>query len=266
MCTTMHESSATWVHLCLNSHMDGLREIVTGFTVVGDSSAPFQKYKSYQVCIGGIATSVSSQSCFISTVSTPLDRFVNTRGGLGHNIPCDLYNENVNKMLKHIIASMGSNLTETFLQRAARSVSTRHAICSQFDKGSNFAIGTHAHSTRSDMEDVAKVTSAVIKLKLLEVLPGRAQSAYRKIKLNPLHSWDKKKTIEWIEKDFMKFDGAIRGENRYHILHLFAQISQHLLGSLPGLGHKESTWSKIHLCLHTVMFSKYLLTAASSWS
>ena len=142
------------------------------------------------------------------------DRFVNTRGGLGHNIPCDLYNEHVYKILKHIIASMGSNLTDTSLQRAARSVSTLHAICGQFDKGSDVAIGTRAHSTRSDMEDVAKVTNAVIRLKLLEVLPGRAHSAYCKIKLNPLHSWDKKKTIEWIEKkkDFMKFDGAMRGE------------------------------------------------------
>lgn len=96
-------------------------------------------------------------------------------------------------MLKYIIASMGSNLTETYLQRTARSVSTLHAICSQFDKGCDVAIGTRAHSSRSDMKDVAKVTSAVIKLKLLEVLPGRAHSAYCKIKLNPVHSWDKKK-------------------------------------------------------------------------
>ena len=43
------------------------------------------------------------------------DRFVNTRGGLGHNVPCDLYNEHVNKLL----IGMGSILTEASLQRAA---------------------------------------------------------------------------------------------------------------------------------------------------
>ena len=37
-------------------------------------------------------------------------RFVNTRGGLGMNIPCDLYNEHVNKLIKLIIQNMGSNL------------------------------------------------------------------------------------------------------------------------------------------------------------
>ena len=37
--------------------------------------------------------------------------FVNTRGGMGRNIPCDLYNEHVNKLVKIIIQNMGSNLT-----------------------------------------------------------------------------------------------------------------------------------------------------------
>ena len=47
------------------------------------------------------------------------NRFVNVRGGLGRNIPYDLYNEHVNKLLKHIIVNMGSNLTEISLQRTA---------------------------------------------------------------------------------------------------------------------------------------------------
>ena len=143
------------------------------------------------------------------------DRFVNTRGGLGHNIPCDLYNEHVNKMLKHIITSMGSNLTEAALQRAARSVSMLQEICRKFDKESEVAIGIHAHSTRSDVQDVAKVTSVVISNNLLQVSSGRAHSAYRTIKLDPLWNWDKKKTKEWIDKkkkDFRKFSGAMKGE------------------------------------------------------
>ena len=39
-------------------------------------------------------------------------RFVNTKGGLGRNIPCDLYNEHVNKLIKQIIANMGPILTK----------------------------------------------------------------------------------------------------------------------------------------------------------
>lgn len=37
------------------------------------------------------------------------NRIVNTHGGAGRNIPCDLYNE---QLLKHIIVTMGANLTE----------------------------------------------------------------------------------------------------------------------------------------------------------
>ena len=143
------------------------------------------------------------------------DRFVNPKAGLGHNIPCDLYNEHVNKLLKHVILSMGSNLTETSLQRAARSVSTLQTICRQFDKESEVPVGTHAHSTRSDAQDVAKVTMIVMKEKLLHITPGRAHSTYRNMKLNPLWSWDKNKTKDWIEKkkkDFMKNTGTMRGE------------------------------------------------------
>ena len=46
-------------------------------------------------------------------------RFINTKGKIGRNIPCDLHNEHINKEVKYIIQNMGSNLTEASLQRAA---------------------------------------------------------------------------------------------------------------------------------------------------
>lgn len=60
----------------------------------------------------------------------------NTKGGIGRNIPCDLHNEHVNKLLKEVIANMGSNLMEAALQRAARSIGAIQAICQHFDQGS----------------------------------------------------------------------------------------------------------------------------------
>ena len=55
----------------------------------------------------------------------------------------------------------------------------------------------------------------VMKEKLLHITPGRAHSTYCNMKLNPLWSWDKNKTKDWIEKkkkDFMKNTGTMRGE------------------------------------------------------
>ena len=51
-------------------------------------------------------------------------RFVNTHGGYGHNIPCDLHNEHVNKLFKDIIGNMGANFTEQASTQAARAVTS----------------------------------------------------------------------------------------------------------------------------------------------
>ena len=139
------------------------------------------------------------------------NRFVNVRGGAGNNIPCDLFNEHVNKLLKHIIRNMGSNLTESALQRAARSVTTLHQICETFDVQSGVPCTMTAHSTRSDKDDVKKVVNTVVKNKLLVEMGGREHRSFRGMKLNPLHKWDVKKTEKWIEEKIREYK-----KNRSH--------------------------------------------------
>ncbi len=144
------------------------------------------------------------------------DRFVNTHGRAGRNIPCDLYNEHVNKLLKHIIVTMGANLTEKALHRAAQSVTTLESICKRFDQQSGVPVGTHAHSTRSDKQDITKVMNTVLTRELLEIIPGRAHTSFKRMRLNPLWNWDISKTREWIEKkkkQFLMFRGAMRPED-----------------------------------------------------
>ena len=142
-------------------------------------------------------------------------RFVNTKGGMGRNIPCDLYNEHINKLIKFIIRNMGSNLTENSLQRAARSVSTLNCIANRFDDESVVQSRTSAHSTRSDTVDVKKVMKTVTEFKLLQCIPGRKHRSFPEIHLNPLHKWDRKKSEEWVKtkkKEYEKFRGILRGE------------------------------------------------------
>ena len=146
------------------------------------------------------------------------DRFINTKGGVGRNIPCDLHNEHVNKLLRHVIVNMGSNLTEDALQRAAMSVSMLNAIRLQFDRCSGVPIGTHAHSTKSDVQDVARVASSVLQHKIFVVREGRAHSSYRNIKTNPLWNWKVDKTKNWIEqkkKQFLKYRGTHEHESEH---------------------------------------------------
>ena len=60
--------------------------------------------------------------------------FINTHGGLGRNIPCDLHNEYMNKLFKEIVKNMGPNLTEQAVMWAARSVTALQDMSAAFDK------------------------------------------------------------------------------------------------------------------------------------
>ena len=111
------------------------------------------------------------------------DRFVNTKGGIGRNIPCDQHNEHINKLIKHIITSMGGNLTEEALRRAARSVSTLEALCHQFDKCTGVPCSTHSHYTLGDTKDIGKVITTVSNRKLLSVISGRKHTFYPNVAL-----------------------------------------------------------------------------------
>ena len=143
-------------------------------------------------------------------------RFVNTRGGLGRNIPCDLHNEQVNKVVKMIIQNMGPNLTEQALQRAVRCVSPLLEICKGFDTSSQVPIITSAHSTRSDAADIGKVVSIVLRQKLLTKLVMRKHHSFPKMKHNPLDRWNRETTKTWIRekiKEYGKYKGRFRDKD-----------------------------------------------------
>ena len=136
------------------------------------------------------------------------NRFVNTHGGLGRNIPCDLHNEHLNKLFKEIIVNMGANLTEDAMQRAARSVTTLGQIRENFDKQSGVPVSTTAHSIRPDDDDVHRVASVVCKNEILSVKPKRFHSTFRTISGDPLSNLKKSKLKAWIErkkKETVKF-------------------------------------------------------------
>ena len=142
-------------------------------------------------------------------------RFVNTKGGAGRNIPCDLYNEHVNKIIKFMTQNMGSNLTEASLQRAVRCLSPLEAFCTKFDTEGGVPGVSSAHCTKSDIKDIKSVVQVVLKHKLLKQIENRKHHSFPNMHLNPLHKWDKKLTQSWIElkkKEYIKYKGKFSVE------------------------------------------------------
>lgn len=164
-------------------------------------------------------------------------RFVNTRGGLGNNIPCDLYNEHVNKLVKIIIQNMGSNLTEASLQRAVRCVSTLHAICKHFDAATQVPAVTSAHSTKSDLLDIGKVVSVVLQHNLLNKQDSpRKHHFFPEINLNPLDKLDREKLKAWIKKKKTEY-GMCKGKYRQREADLCVDESESSSESDSGCIH-----------------------------
>ena len=100
-------------------------------------------------------------------------RFVNTHGGKGRNIPCDLHNEHVNKLYKEIIGNMGANFTEFASTRAARAVSSLERLALGFERHTGIHPEATAHSRRSDVKDVQIVAEVVLQAKILKVIDER---------------------------------------------------------------------------------------------
>ena len=92
--------------------------------------------------------------------------FVNTRGGLGHNIPCDYHNEHINKLIKESINHMGANFSQKAMTKIARSVTYVSNLSNRLDQQCGIHPLSSSHTTTNDSADVQKVISTVLKEKL----------------------------------------------------------------------------------------------------
>ena len=60
-------------------------------------------------------------------------RFVNTSGRRGCNISCDLHLEHLNRCLKDMIRNLHSNVVDSAINWAARSIGVVNQICHMFE-------------------------------------------------------------------------------------------------------------------------------------
>ena len=125
---------------------------------------------------------------------------MNTHGGKGRNIPCDLHNEHVNKPYKEIIGNMGANFTEFPSTRAARAVSSLEKLALGFERQTGIHPEATAHRRRSDVKDVQIVAEVVLQARILEVIDERYHSKVPNFSSNPLNRLDRDKMIIWIQK------------------------------------------------------------------
>ena len=87
-------------------------------------------------------------------------RFVNRRGQMGCNIPCDLAMEHLNRRLKGIIRNMGANVVPSALARAAKSIGSVDCVCDLFEQ-SVIAQQTSNKHHRSRQEKLSAIAGNI---------------------------------------------------------------------------------------------------------
>ena len=132
-------------------------------------------------------------------------RFINTHGGLGRNIPCDLHNEHFNKLFKEAVAHMGANFTEDATTRVARSVTFISHVADRFESQTKIHPDSTAHTTRSNGSDIQKVVKVIMRKKVWDIISTRTHHSFKNVSSNPLKSLKLDKLNSWILKETVKY-------------------------------------------------------------
>ncbi len=128
------------------------------------------------------------------------DRFVNTHGGNGRNIFCDLHNEHVNYLFKKIIFNMGTNFTQEASTRAARAMSSIDRMANRFDNQTSIHALPTTHTCKSDEKDLSIVVKELLSTKCLEIIQNRHHDSFPRMRLNPLHNFNRAEFNLWVAK------------------------------------------------------------------
>ena len=91
-------------------------------------------------------------------------RFINTRGGEGHNVSCDLHMEHLNRALKDCISQLGANKTKGAIIREGKCIDKVDEILRNYDYDNKQYGDSHYHTTASSDKDRKLVLTELISI------------------------------------------------------------------------------------------------------
>ena len=133
------------------------------------------------------------------------ERFVNTQGSPGANIPSDLHMEHLNRMCKDALSNLGANKTPKAIERVGKALGPLHDFLQHFDKITEVHTGGSSHTTRSESLDLQKIVEELKKNNVCDFIPGRAHQSFPKYTCNPYKSLNKRKRKTWMRTKFNTF-------------------------------------------------------------
>jgi len=134
------------------------------------------------------------------------NRFFNTSGKPGGNIPLDLRMEHLNKLLKIALKQLGSNISETGAQRIATGLDGLERLISNVHNDTMMQTNSGYHSSKHLKEIVFLITEDLINEKVFVHEPGRHYQSFKKFKSDMLHKLDNREFFRWVRHLFKVWD------------------------------------------------------------
>ena len=128
-------------------------------------------------------------------------RFINTKGGRGLNVPCDLHMEHLNKLCKESVRDLGANKTPIAIERVSKTLGAMDPIMQQFDKVNDIVTSSGRHKKPSCRQDIEAIVSECKKYEILVPQTDRtSHPSFSRLK-SLLHSKTKTKSVVEYIKD-----------------------------------------------------------------
>ena len=82
---------------------------------------------------------------------------MNSRGGVGHNISCDLHMEHLNRALKTALSGLGANVSQGSTARASKCLKVVTDVTANFDNAAGVPFVSEKHSEASYRHDLSMI-------------------------------------------------------------------------------------------------------------
>ena len=164
----------------------------------------FQQNGHYNYAKEGLWLTVHSQVlCERVVEEMKWCRTINTIGRPGHNIPCDLHMEHLNRRLKIMMCNVNLGVNK-FQGRIAKSLGVVHKICSRFSDESGVPTSKGHHTLPSFGKDLEMVMRELQSEEVFSVKDGRHLTSFMKPPLLKTMKWNNIK--DWVKNKLQEFD------------------------------------------------------------
>lgn len=132
-------------------------------------------------------------------------KYINTSGGHGKNIPCDLRVEHEVRQMKGLFSAIGGNLDQKNAARAVKAHNNLEKIVHKFDKDNKVPPQSTSHKKLSSDHDIDIMVSDLLRGRVFTYIGNREHKAFPDHQRSPINDLDMSKVLKWIKRLVRQF-------------------------------------------------------------